>query len=202
MQMEKMKKKYSVTELNIKYYKEQLIGNEYILEGNVISELVFNNYLKYLDNEYNKDCNYFIVSSEFEEIVQQEGKMLDNDFNSITHDFIIVPKCIDNKWMVYICDIKNCLLFRYCTFTKRSSAINDKFIDCIKTLSGKKWKRKEIDNYGNIYLGHQTAYYVISYLTLLLKGEIELTTKANELPRIDFTNIIKEMNEVISLYEQ
>jgi hypothetical protein len=50
-----IREKLSLTSLNIKNYKDELIGNEHILEGDVISEVVFNSYLKYLDNEYNTE---------------------------------------------------------------------------------------------------------------------------------------------------
>ena len=69
-----------------------MIGNEYILEGDIISEVVFNNYLKYLDNEYNKSGEYFIVSSDFEKIIHKEGKLLENEFNSITSPYMNIPK--------------------------------------------------------------------------------------------------------------
>ena len=123
--------------MNIKEYTDKLIGNEYILEGNVVSELIFNNYLKYRGCEYNKENNHFIVSSDFEKIVREEDKMLDNDFGSINNDYMIVPKCVDNNWMVCICYLKNNLSIRDCTFTQRSIAKNDKFIDCMKLLSGR-----------------------------------------------------------------
>ena len=125
---------------------------------------------------------------------------MDNYFNDIQSRYMIIPKCINNKWVVYVCDIKEHILKRYCTFTDRSSAKKDDFNKFMKGVSGKEWRKIDIDKSGGVYLGHQTAYYIINYITLLLQTKIDFNTKAKYLPRVDFAALIKEMNEVISVF--
>ena len=91
---------------------------------------------------------------------------------------------------------------RYCTFSKRTSGKNDKFHEFMNSLTRKEWKMKEIDKNGNVYLGYQTIYYVIHFISLLLNDKIDFKVKAKDIPRINFIDIIKEMNQIISVVEQ
>ena len=56
---------------------------------------------------------------------------------------------------------------------------------------------KDIVKNGSVDLGYKTIYYTINYITLLLKGVIKLETLETKIPRVNVTNILNEMNEVI-----
>ena len=82
----------TVSHFNIKVYKNKLIGNEYIIRCDEISPLVFNNYLKYLDQEFNKKNEFIIFSSDFEDVVLEDLETMENDFNEIKQKYILIPK--------------------------------------------------------------------------------------------------------------
>lgn len=64
---------------------------------------MFNNYLKYLDASKNKDKDYLIFSSKFCESIMDDSftNGCENDLESITQDLLIIPRKVQNDWMVY-----------------------------------------------------------------------------------------------------
>ena len=64
----------------IRYYDETLYVNEIIYYGDCLTDLVFNNYVKYLNNVYNGENKFLIFESDTQKKIELEYEMIENDF--------------------------------------------------------------------------------------------------------------------------
>ena len=64
----------------IRYYDETLYVNEIIYYGDCLTDLVFNNYVKYLNNIYNRENKFLIFESDTQRKIELEYEMIENDF--------------------------------------------------------------------------------------------------------------------------
>ena len=92
----------------ISCYVKRLIGNEIIFVGDCLNDLVFNNYLKYLNHNHNQNHSYVVFSSELLEISKIEMNATsysnENDLN-IDMKTLIIPSQVGYSWMFYVGDV-------------------------------------------------------------------------------------------------
>ena len=134
-----VREKKSFSSFIIRYYDETLYVNEIIYYGDCLTDLVFNNYVKYLNNVYNRENKFLIFRSDSQKKIELEYDMIENDFNSYVDCIHIYPINIDKKLIVFIVLPSEEKIYKFCTFGNSHSSNHDDLVKFISKMSSKEW---------------------------------------------------------------
>ena len=187
--------KKELISFDINRYDERLIGNEYLFQGDCISELIFNNYLKYLNAKLNKDnSEVLIVSSNFStEVLSSDTLLPVISFYNIKH--VIIPREISNMWMIYLINVVEKEILKFCTFNHLDRSKDESFVAKLKKLS--KIDKITILKYGTQTSSYESGYYCFQFIETLFKDNGFKKPRKLKMERCRFKQMTDWINEVI-----